>query len=368
MRNVSFENRPDEFWETLKKRVDEYFISKNISTYANGAMWFRIVFMLLLFLVPYTLLFLLSWTPFQMWLICVVMGSGVAGIGLCISHQAAHNAISPNKSVNRALSLTFNLVGTSDYIWKIKHNVFHHAYTNVYELDEGLKEGEILRLSDDAPYYKVHRFQHLYGFILYAVFTVIWTFVLDIEKLMRFSGNGSRNPYAKHPRKELALFWLTKLWFIFISIIMPFWLLRITFIQFLTGFMTIQVIASLLVVIVFQVEHLTEETEHVSPDNNGKVNCTWAMTQLKGTSNFKARTRLFEWYVGGTNYQVEHHLFPNICAIHYPALSKIVEQTAKEYGLKYHCQPSIGFAIISHYHFLKQMGKPPRVQVTHTVA
>ena len=368
MRNISFENRPDEFWETLRKRVDEYFISKNISTYANGAMWFRVAFMLLLFLVPYALLFIFTWTPFQMWLLCLVMGFGVAGIGLCISHQAAHNAISSNKKVNRALSLTFNLVGTSDYIWKIKHNVFHHAYTNVYELDEGLKEGEILRLSNDAPYYKIHRYQHLYAFFLYAIFTVIWTLVLDIEKLMRYNGMGSRNTSVKHPRKELFLFWFTKAWFIFIAIVLPFWVLNITFLQYLAGFFTIQVIASLLVVIVFQVEHLTEYTEHVSPDDSGKVNCTWAITQLKGTSNFKARTRLFEWYVGGTNYQVEHHLFPNICAIHYPALAGIVEQTAKEYGLRYHCQPSIGSAIVSHYYFLKHMGRSARVQLTSNIA
>jgi linoleoyl-CoA desaturase len=367
MRHVTFGNRNDEFWETLKKRADAYFTSGNLTTYANRALWYKMVFMIIMTIAPY-LLILSGWfSPWQMWLLCVVLGIFMAGIGLCVSHQAAHNTISPSKKVNRALSLTFNLVGLSDYIWKIKHNVFHHAYTNVYELDEGLREGEIMRLSADAPYLKVHRWQHIYGFLLYAVFTIFWTFTLDIEKLFRYNGNGSRNPSARHPAKELVLFWLTKIYIVIISFVLPFYFLHITIVQFLAGFLTVHAIASMMVTLVFQVEHLTEETEHVSPDGQGTVNCSWALTQLKGTSNFKTRTKLFEWYVGGTNYQVEHHLFPQVSSVHYPALSRIVQQTAIEFGLKYHCQPSFLAATVSHYHFLKQMGRPPLQTLKATV-
>jgi linoleoyl-CoA desaturase len=359
MRNIVFAaDTPDEFWDTLKKRANDYFVSNKLSPFATTGFVIKMIVMLLLFIVPYIIILTGMLSGWQMWGCCVIIGFGMAGIGLCISHQAAHNAVFKNKKLNRVFSLSFNLVGISDYIWKIKHNVFHHAYTNVYELDEGLREGEILRLSPDAPYFKVHRWQHIYSFIAYAVFTVLWTFLLDIEKLWRYNGNGSRNRSVKHPVNELLLFWITKIYYIVIAFVLPFHLLDISVGQFIIGFMTIHVIGSLIVVLVFQVEHLTEETEHVSPNEEGKVNCSWAMTQLKGTTNFKARTKLFEWYVSGTNYQVEHHLFPNISAAHYPALSKIVQRTAKEFGLNYHCQPSFMAAIVSHYHCLKRFGRP----------
>jgi linoleoyl-CoA desaturase len=364
-RKITFEqNEQTEFWSSLKARVNAYFTDNNISPYANHAMIFKIVVMLLLFILPYALLYSGWLTPGQMWLLCIVMGFGMAGIGLSISHQAAHNAIFESAKANRLLSLTFNLVGMSDYIWKIKHNVYHHAYTNVYEMDEALKEGDLLRMSADAPLKPIHRYQHLYGFFVYALFTIFWAFALDFEKLNRYNGYGSRNPEVKHPVKEVTLFYATKIYYILIAFVLPLMLLDLSVWQVAGGFVTVHVVASLIVTHVLQVEHLVEETVLVSPDESGKINKSWAMNQVEGTCNFDARSSLFEWYIGGSNYQVEHHLFPGFCSVHYPALSKIVEQTANEFGINYRKHRSFQSAVVSHYRLLKKLGAPAQTELS----
>jgi len=362
MRRISFQHVPDEpFWTELKTNVENYFQEKNTSPYANGAMWLKMIVMLLLFAVPYVLICTMQFSGIVNWLLCLVMGIAMAGIGFCISHQAAHNAVSKKSWVNRALSLSFNLVGMSDYIWKIKHNVYHHAYTNVYELDEALKEGDLLRLSHDAPYKRVHRWQHIYGALVYGVFTVFWAFALDFEKLFRYNGHGSRNPESKHPVSEVLLFVFTKIYYVFIAFILPHYFFGFTWGEIVTGFLTVHVVASSLITHVLQVEHLSEETELVSADESGRVPKTWAVNQLEGTCNFRTN-KIFDWYIGGCNYQVEHHLFPTICTIHYPALSRIVEATAKKHGLRYVRHDSFGAALRSHYRLLRTLGQAPQIQ------
>lgn len=355
MSRITFQKTDDQFWSTLRQRVNQYFLVNQISRYTNIHMNIKIAVMLAMFIVPYIVLLAGDHNGFTSWCLCLLMGFGMAGIGFNISHQAAHNAVSRNRGINRLFSLSFNLVGFSDYIWKIKHNVFHHTYTNVYEEDEALKEGEFMRFSADAPHKKMHRFQHIYGFLLYALFTFFWVFFLDVEKYFRYRKTiAVKN--GKHPLSERVLFFATKVYYLFIAFVLPY-LCEWSIPEILLGFFTVHVIASLLITHVLQVEHLAMETEHVSAGPGGLVQKPWAQNQLEGTCNFKTRSKIFEWYIGGCNYQIEHHLFPTICSIHYPALSKIVAETAREFNLKYIQQPSFQQALVSHYRFLKQLGK-----------
>lgn len=358
MQNITFQSSQQEFWKTLRYRTSIYFLRNNISKYANAHMYFKIFFMLSLFIAPFFLLMYMELSGITQIILCVVMGIGMAGIGFNISHQAAHDAISGKPWVNRLFSLSFNLVGMSDYIWKIKHNVFHHAYTNVYEMDEALKEGDVMRLSYDAPYKSMYRFQHIYGILVYALFTVFWAFVLDFEKLKRYNAHGAREKKS-HPAGEVILFFATKIYYICIAFILPHYVFGFSWLQVITGFLIVHVVASLLITHVLQVEHLAEEIAAVSPDAHGNVNKSWAQNQLEGTCNFYTWNKVFNWYIGGCNYQIEHHLFPQICSIHYPAISEIVRTTAHEFGLQYICHDSFGKALVSHYKQLQSLGQNP---------
>lgn len=356
MKQNIFQNENNDFWNTLQKRVNVYFKQNNLSKYSNTKMNIKIGVMLCLFIVPYILLLSYDLSNGYGFTLCVTMGIGMAGIGFNISHQAAHNAISRNRAINRLFSLSFNLVGMSDYIWKIKHNVYHHTYTNIYAHDEALKEGESLRLSNEAPLKAYHRYQHIYGFFIYAFFTLFWAFVLDFEKFFRYK----KLPVVKnqkHPLGESLLFFSTKIYYVFLAFIIPAFFGNYSASAITIGFLTVHIVASLLITHVLQVEHLALETSQPQLTKKGTIEKSWAQNQLEGTCNFKSRSRIFNWYIGGCNYQIEHHLFPTICTIHYPKISKIVQQTAKEFNFSYTLQPNFGYALKSHYQFLKQMGK-----------
>jgi len=364
MQKIIFENNANEFLHTLKKRVNAYFISNRKIKYASGKTYCKMFLMISLFVIPYLLLLFISISSLCALFFCLVMGIAMAGIGFCVSHPAAHDAVSKNKIINRIFSLSFNLVGMSDYIWKIKHNVFHHTYTNVYEKDEALKEGDAMRLSYDAPHKYIHRYQHLYGVLVYGFFTIFWAFFLDMEKLIRYNANGKRKK-EKHPLTEVILFWVTKVYYIFFAFLLPHYVAGFSWISIFIVFFVMHFTASLIITHVLQVEHLAEEITLVKTEINGVIKKSWAENQLEGTCNFKANNRIFNWYISACNYQIEHHLFPQISPEHYPALSKIIKKTASEFDLKYNLQPSFRTALVSHYKMLKNLGgKPENIPVT----
>ena len=91
-------------------------------------------------------------------------------------------------------------------------------------------------------------------------------------------------------------------------------------------------------------------------EESGRLDDEWAVHQLKTTANFATNSKLVSWLVGGLNFQIEHHLFPKISHIHYPAISKIIRQACQEYGINYIEYPRVRYAVASHVAFLKQMG------------
>src|SRR5690606_13440652 len=137
---VKFVNKDKNlFFPTLRKRVDAYFSENNIPRTANTTMIVKSVVLLLAYVVPF--LALLAFQPdlgLSM-LLWFVMGLGVAGIGMSVMHDANHGAFSASKKVNDLMGHTLNLVGGSAFNWKLQHNILHHTYTNVVEMDEDIQ-------------------------------------------------------------------------------------------------------------------------------------------------------------------------------------------------------------------------------------
>ena len=140
------------------------------------------------------------------------------------------------------------------------------------------------------------------------------------------------------------------------------WVLNLSFTQVLIGFLVMHYIAGFILAIIFQPAHVVEGTEYPMPDENGNLENSWAIHQLHTTTNFGHKAKLFSWYVGGLNYQVEHHLFPNICHVHYRQISKIVEQTAGEFGLPYKSKETFLQAIAAHARQLKWLSRKPELR------
>lgn len=356
---VKFNNsRYAEFVADLKKSVNEYFETKGISTYANGAMVFKTICMLSMYIIPYALIMTNRLTEWQMLVCCVVIGIGVAGIGFSVQHDANHGAYSKYEWVNKALGFTLSLVGGNDYMWRIKHNILHHTYTNIHGKDEDISVVQFIRLSPNAPHKPIHRFQHIFAWFIYSLLTLFWVFYTDFPKIKRYNGHGSPNEDVKHPTNEIVMLFVMKAFYIFYALVLPLIVLDLAWWKVLIGFAVMHLVAGWLLTVVFQLAHVVEETEHPHPlEENGLIDNSWFVHQMETTANFSVNNPLVTWYVGGLNFQVEHHLFPKICSIHYPAISKIVREKAKQYNVPYHYESGLRQAIRSHHKTLKAFSK-----------
>lgn len=344
------------FGAELKHRVEQYFVDHHLSDKANGAMVAKTVLLLTGTFGCYGLILSGRFGPWGMLGLAVLMGVGIAGIGFGISHDALHGAYSHSPRVNRLIGLTFDLLGANSYMWKITHNVIHHTYTNIHGIDEDLEVSPFIRLSPRSPWRPIHRFQPWLAFVLYGLSTLFWVWVKDYKYFLQRDLGPYHN--KKHPPKEIALLVVTKAAYYGWTIVVPLLVLDIAWWQFLIGYLAMHLTAGVILGVVFQLAHVVEGPEHPVPDAAGHMDDAWWVHQMETTSDFATGNRLLTWYVGGLNYQVEHHLFPRVCSVHYPAITHIVRETARAYGVPYHEQPTLWAAIRSHYVTLKRHADP----------
>ncbi len=344
------------FGEDVKGRVAEYFATRGVSSKANVWVVAKTFVLLSVTFGAYGLILSNRFSPWQMLGLAIVMGAGIAGIGFGIAHDALHGAYSSRPWINKLLGFSFEVMGASGYMWKITHNVIHHTYPNIHGLDEDLDASPLLRLSPQAELRGIHRFQHLYAFAAYSLTTLSWVFIKDYRHFLKYDLGPFRG--KQHPKSEVATLLAAKLLYYGYTIVIPLLVLRVAWWQFLIGFVAMHLTAGVILGIVFQLAHVVEDTEHPSPRTNGQMDNAWMIHQMETTSNFAMSNRILSWYVGGLNFQVEHHLFPKVCSAHYPALSRIVRDTAEEYGVPYHHHETLRAAIRSHYRTLKALGNP----------
>ncbi len=355
---IAFPKRgAEEFVRELKASVARHFEASGRSCKADWTMWAKTGLLLTMVFGSYAAILSNHFSHLEMLGFCLIMGVGMAGVGFGISHDALHGAYSSNATVNRMLGLTFDLMGANSYMWKLTHNIIHHTYTNIEGVDEDIDFAPFLRLSPHGKWQRQHRFQHLYAFATYSVATLFWVFVKDYKYFLK----RDLGPYRskKHPPMEIALLIAAKLVHYSWTIVIPLVVLHLAWWQFLIGFLVMHLSAGLILGVVFQLAHVVENTDYPLPDIDGTMENVWLVHEMITTCNFAPRNRPLGWFVGGLNYQIEHHLFPKVCSIHYPAISTLVRQTAIAHGVPYNEQPTLRSAIASHYRMLKRLGQEP---------
>ncbi|NHE59994.1 fatty acid desaturase family protein [Cyclobacterium plantarum] len=343
------------FFATVRERVDQYFETNGVSKRANRSMVLKTVTYLLSFVTLYLIILLEVFPSWVSLLLAIALGMNMAFIGFNICHDALHGSYSSRPWVNSSLGFLFNIIGANVYVWKITHNKIHHTYTNIVGHDGDLEVAPgIVRVSPEEKHYPIHRFQHIYAFFLYALASISWFFRKDYKKFFQKRIGKHEN---KHPKIEYFNLFFFKLLYYTLFIILPLIVMDITWWQFIIGFLALNFAEGLVLGLVFQLAHLVEQTEFPNPGEAENIENAWAEHQMRTTANFARKSRLATFLCGGLNLQVEHHLFPKICHIHYPELSGIVKETALEYGLPYHENRSFASALKSHYNFLKRAGK-----------
>ncbi|REJ85192.1 MAG: acyl-CoA desaturase [Bacteroidetes bacterium] len=354
--NIKFKGNNSDFYTDLKSRVNAYFESKQISTTGDRRNVYKSAVLLGTFFFTYILLAFHILPGAWNLLLCMVLGFATALIGFNIMHDGAHGSLSKNPVINRLAALTLNMLGASSFLWNIKHNVIHHTFTNVDHVDDDILNEPFFRMTPSQKRRKFHKYQHLYFPFAYGLMYMFWVFVLDIKKYLTRRIAGKSNIQIR--LKDHIGFWLTKIFYAFFYIVLPLWYYTVP--AFILGFLVFAITTGLVISVVFQLAHTVEETEFIQPpqkDETTYLESDWATHQIKTTANFATRNKIVTWMTGGLNFQVEHHLFPKISHVHYPALAPIVKQVCTEHGLPYHEQRTLGKAIASHVRFLYNLGR-----------
>lgn len=362
MAKIIFDNRNNQFYQSLKLSVDEYFETNGIKRTGDWRLYIKTITLVGAAIAMYCSLLFFPVAPLLALLICALMGFTFASIGFSVMHDANHGSYSTKSWLNDLIGLSANALGASSFFWKQKHNIIHHTYTNVDGIDDDIAKSPIIRQCETQKWVPAHKVQHLYLVPVYALSSIFWLFFMDFTKY--FTRKIYTTEAWKMTTKNHVIFWATKIcYFVFYMIIpMIVW----GFGPWLLGFFSLHVVMGLTLSLVFQLAHVVENTEfeNVALDETKHIETAWAEHQIKTSSNFSMNNPVISWFVGGLNFQIEHHLFPKVSHIHYPAISKIVMDKCAEFNLPYNNYSTITGAIASHFRVMKMLGKQPSVVET----
>jgi linoleoyl-CoA desaturase len=343
----------NDFQHELRRRVDHYFSSTGRRMRDSPQMYLKTAIILGWFAASYVLLVFFAATWWQAVPLAISMGLSIAAVGFNIQHDGGHGACSRIPWINKLMALTMDLTGASSYLWAQKHNIIHHTYANITDHDDDINVGLLGRLSPHQRRLAVHSWQHYYMWVLYGFLPVKWLFFDDFWNLITGRIGEYRIPRPRNwdlikliAGKVLAF----SLTFAVPLLFHPVWVVAVFY-------AVTTVVLGVTLSVIFQMAHCVEEASFPMPQaDTGRIETAWAVHQVQTTVDFARGNRILTWLVGGLNFQIEHHLFPHICHVHYPALARIVEQACNEFGIKYVAQKSFFAGVASHFRWLRQMG------------
>ena len=355
LKKIKFsEPKNSPFYEKLKLQIDSYFQQKSCSRKANTAMRLKIIFIALLFLGSYSAIlsnsFSLGWLMFFV----ILFGLSMGLLAFSIGHDASHNALFKNPDINYIFSYSFNLVGVNRYIWDIKHNLSHHAFTNIPGYDMDIEQIRIARVVDHIPMRWYYRFQHIYVPFLYPFTSLYMIFVKDFQ-MMASKHFGNKTDIV-HPRKEYVILIASKLFYLIYALVIPLIVIDLPVWQILAGFLILHLFLGIYTAVILFPAHALKGMPFPKPDENGLIHNSWVIHEIQTSTNYSPDSRILNFLSGGLNTHVIHHIFPGICHIHYYNLNKILREVAKEYNITLH-EHSLFTALKDHLGHLKIMSR-----------
>ena len=354
MATPKFINSNTNFHQELKKRVNKYFEESKKAPTGNLRLFFKAMFFFAAYLALYVHLVYFMPVAWLAVIECVLLGCFTAAIGFNVMHDGGHGSFSNSKALNKVAACSVNFLGASHIMWKMKHNIIHHTYTNIDGVDDDIEIKPYLRMCSTQKHYKIHRFQHYYVWFLYTFLHLIWVFQTDYQKY--FTKRIGSVPLKKLSTKEHIGFWAAKIFYIVFFMVIP--IMLVGFGKWVIGFLITSMVTGFIISVVFQLAHTVEHLEFPVPEADSLViENEWAIHQVQTTANFATKNKLISWLVGGLNFQIEHHLFPKISHVHYPAISKIIRQTCEDFNVKYVEFKRMRHAVISHAVYLRKMGR-----------
>lgn len=342
------------FRDELESEVATFFARTGLSRQGSYALWLKTAVLGVWLAGSYWLLVFIVSQPWLAVLTSASLACAMAGVGFNVMHEGGHRAYASSASVNRGMAFSLDLLGGSSYFWRYKHGIAHHSYPNIAGSDDDVYLGMLGRLTPHDRRRGFHRFQHLYVWGLYALLAIKWQLLDDFRSIAKPGVADTHVP--RPPAGEQMLFWAGKLLFFGLALGLP--LFFHPWLHVVACYLLIGTILGLLLSVVFQLAHCLGEAKFATPPLPGHaLACDWATHQVESTVDFARGNGLLTWFIGGLNFQIEHHLFPRVCHTHYPALSKIVERVCAKHGVRYLAHATAGKALRSHYRWLRKLGR-----------
>ncbi|HYF33126.1 MAG TPA: acyl-CoA desaturase [Chitinophagaceae bacterium] len=341
----------EQFYTEIKKEVNAYFAGK--SRYANKQVLIKAAMYTILVAATYAFL-LQSSAYWQLQLSYWSFGFASFLFALNFAHDAAHHSLTGKRKLDDLIyEILFNLQGANGYLWRIRHNHSHHAYPNVDDCDADLQVNGLIALSPNQHVKWHHRYQHLYAPIAYMFYTVLWIFYKDF--VLFFRKKQANILFTSHPVSEWIKFVLYKLLYIGIYIVIPYFITGLPLQQVLAGFFIMHCLLSLFLLFTFLISHYVEGIVFTNPGEEARLHNSWARHQVNVSVDFHAEERWAGWIFGGFNTHVAHHLFPHVCHVHYPYITRVIREKLVEHGIPYQSVSYWG-GVRSHLRFIKQLG------------
>jgi linoleoyl-CoA desaturase len=339
------------FPKTLRRRLDTYFADQNLSPKANSAMWFKIACGLTVLAGSWIALYAFrpgSWTFVALYLLG---GLAQTFLLLNIAHDSNHNAISTRPFINKTLNYVFDVCGISSYMWRILHHRGHHSCINLHGEDDALSGRGLFRFTPHESREPLHRFQHIYALFIYALFSLDYVFFRDFQCF--FFPTHDYLKRTRHPMREYIVLFAGKAFYLTYMLVLPVLVLRRSPLLVGAAFLLVHVIVGLSVTLVFQTTHTIDST-YFPADRNEFDNSVYHI--FATTADYATESSLVGWLAGGLNHHIVHHLCPFVCHTHYSSLTRIVRETAEEFGVPYRQHPTMSRAVWHHLILLKQLG------------
>jgi len=351
MRKLKYQAKNNTFFDTLKEEVFQS-LPENYQVKADKVVLLKASVLLLIYCSILLVMYAFPFGPSTYLLCTILLGIICLPMVLNIGHEAVHRNFSTNQVVNEAAKSVFFLLGTSGYFWELRHNLSHHAYANVKDVDLDIEQTNIIRLSEHQKYHKRHRFQHLYMPFAFCFYTLLWFFVRDFKDLGKKQFGAKR--IKKHPTREVVKLFAAKVWHFMAFLIIPFAIVQ-NLNLVICGFFAFHISASIVTTFALISTHVGEVQEIINPNEEGTLPYSWAEHQLITAADFSTNSTVALHFFAGFNHHVAHHLFPHIPHVYYPILTPLIKKHSAIYGLTYNCYPNLLLCAKSHFKRLKYL-------------
>jgi linoleoyl-CoA desaturase len=349
---------------SFRKSKQDYLFNelrKQVYTRINGVnyqrkIYFKALLFPFLYFAVYVLMLMLGHNRLVLWSAYICMGILLLLNFLNNLHEAAHHCLFKNRKANDYYLFLFDLMGANSYIWKVRHTRLHHNYSNIKGWDTDIEQSPLARIFPDGKYFYIHRYQHIYLPLLYPLYLFNWLLIRDFKDF--FSAERTvRKLLPVIPVSEYVKLFVFKTLFLFNLIILPKYILGVSWGTILTAFGLMIFTASVFSLIVLLSPHANIKNEFTLIDASGNMRYDWLRHHLHCTNDITHDNRFTRFFMGCFNYHVAHHLFPTIHHLYYPEVTEVIKDFTRQHQLPYKSY-SLAESLSYHYRLLKKNNRP----------